>query len=71
MSEQQGPFYIEANGNCYAVRSNIKFTTELVIPLKATKQGKVFALSPMALDKGMKLVLHAEGFDDVIVPNEE
>ena len=67
MTEQQGPFFIEYGANSIVVRSKKKFSGTLSMEVEAEQQAAIFALPPMGFQKGMKLVLHAEGHEDVVI----
>lgn len=66
-TEQQGPFFIEWGVNCIVVRSKQPFSAELSMKVQAEQQAAIFALPPMGLQKGMRLILSTVGHDDVII----
>jgi hypothetical protein len=75
-TEQKGPYYIERHDNAIiVVRSNIEYNAVLITshevrPLKKMKNGKTNMTESVLLKSGEKIMLHAEGHEDVIVQAE-
>ena len=66
-TEQQGPFYIERNGNIVLIRSKQPFRTQISVPMPATQQGAMYMTQPIALTAGMQMILSTVGSDDVVI----
>jgi len=69
-TEQQGPFFIERNANTVVIRSKQPFSAILSFPMPTSQQSAIYAMQPIALSKGMKLLLSTVGHDDVVVTPE-
>jgi len=67
MTEQQGPYFIERGNHCLVVRSKLPFIGTLSMQIEAEQQAAIYALPPMGFQAGMRLVLHADGYKDVII----
>jgi hypothetical protein len=66
-TEQQGPFFIEYGANTIIARSKQPFSGTVEWEVQAEKQAAIYALPPMGFQEGMKLTLHTDGYEDVVI----
>jgi len=64
-TSQQGPFFVERNGNIVVIRSKQPFSA--IISFSVSRQGALYASQPIVLSQGMKLRLRAKGHEDVVI----
>lgn len=69
-TSQEGPFFVERNGNHVVIRSKQPFSAIVTYSMSMSRQGALYALQPIALQKGMKLILSSVGHDDVVITPE-
>ena len=67
MTEQQGPFFIERNGNIVLIRSKQPFRWQITLHRSAKQQGAMYTTEAIALSGDMQMILSTVGSDDVVI----